>query len=119
MPSKTHPMTAAVIEKAEPDEPMFVLLGRDRVAAKLVKDWADFRFRRLPNFGMDDPEEMAQIADALACAKEMEAYADRRQQVANYERIAAEKAAVLEAALAAALAEEVAETLTVGLQEAA
>lgn len=88
------PRNNAYIAKAAPDEPVFVLLGRDPIAAKLVKDWAEFRFRRLPNFGIDNPEEMAQIAEAVACGKAMEAYAAQRQQDKNRARIAAEKAAV-------------------------
>lgn len=83
------------LSKAEPSEPKFTLLGRDPVAAKLVKEWAEHRFARLPNYGQDNPEEMAQINEAIACAKAMQDFWTERQRVRNEARIAAEKAAVV------------------------
>lgn len=81
------------LSNAMPGEPKFTLLGRDAVAATVVKQWAALRHARLPNLGTDQPEEMAQIKEALDCAKAMEAYAAARQQKKNRERIAGQKAA--------------------------
>lgn len=52
--------------KAEEDEPMFVLLGRDRHAPLLVRIWALLRRR--------EGEDEAVIAEALACAAAMDAW---------------------------------------------
>jgi uncharacterized small protein (TIGR04563 family) len=51
---------------AEPDEPMFVLLGRDKDAPALVRAWADQR--------EDDGESAEKVAEARACAASMEAF---------------------------------------------
>lgn len=48
---------------AEPDEPMFVLLGRDRHAPVLVRLWALLRHR--------DDEDEEKVAEALRCADAM------------------------------------------------
>lgn len=39
IPTKTRPGSWDALEKAEPDEPIFVLLARDEHAAPLVKEW--------------------------------------------------------------------------------
>jgi hypothetical protein len=52
--------------KAEDGEPRFVLLGRDRHAPLLLRIWALLRRR--------EGEDEAVIAEALACAKEMDAW---------------------------------------------
>lgn len=52
--------------QAEEGEPMFVLLGRDRHAPLLVRIWALLRRR--------EGEDEAVVAEALACAKEMDAW---------------------------------------------
>ena len=49
---------------ADPDEPLFVLLGRDRHAPTLVRLWALMRHR--------DGERDKKIAEALACAAAMD-----------------------------------------------
>lgn len=105
MGTKNNPGSFDCYANAEPDEPMFILLGRDATAAKLVKDWAEMRFKRLPDFGINHPEEMAQIEEAVRCAAAMQSYWTTRQQEKNRERIAGEKAAVA-ASEAAAPAEE-------------
>lgn len=96
MGTKNNPAKYDCYANALPDEPMFIVLGRDRMAAATVRHWAQLRLSRLPNHGFDHPEEMAQIADAIEVAKEMEVYADERQQEKNRERIAGEKTAMKE-----------------------
>lgn len=67
MGSKSKPGRYDCYSKAEPDEPMFVLLGRDPAAATLVQLWAELRLR----MGAD-PDK---IEEARKCANEMADYA--------------------------------------------
>jgi hypothetical protein len=59
--------------KAEPDEPMFVLLGRDKYAPMLVNLWAEMR--RL------DGEDPAKITEALVCSIDMKTFRSKRRPV--------------------------------------
>ena len=63
MATKNNPGKFDCYDKAEPDEPMFVLLARDRHAVALVWLWATLRSL--------DGEDEAVTAEALACAKSM------------------------------------------------
>src|SRR5574340_580602 len=67
MGTKDSPSKFDCYSRAEPDEPMFVLLGRDVAGASIVRMWAATR----EAMG-EDPEK---IAEALACADAMEAWA--------------------------------------------
>lgn len=60
-------------ENAEPDEPMFVLLGRDRDAPRLVEEWAESRERRIgpPLPAAVIEREEAKVAEARECAAAM------------------------------------------------
>ena len=60
MGTKNNPGKFDCYANAAPDEPMFVLLGRDRHAATLVRVWALLRSR--------EGEDEAKIAEALKCA---------------------------------------------------
>ena len=63
MGTKNKPGTFDCYANAEPDEPMFILLGRDPFAADLVEEWARRReAARGPS---------AKIDEARACAAEM------------------------------------------------
>ena len=64
MGTKNNPGQFDCYANAEPDEPMFVLLGRDRHAARLVRIWALLRAR--------DGEDPAKVAEALNCAQQMD-----------------------------------------------
>lgn len=66
MGTKNNPGAYDCYANAEPDEPMFVLLARDRHAALLVNLWA--ALRRLDG---DDP---GKIAEAERCANSMVEY---------------------------------------------
>ncbi len=66
MGTKERPGFYSYLGKAEPDEPVFVLLGRDRDAPALVREWAE---RRRVNGEAPD-----RVAEAFALAKEMEDY---------------------------------------------
>lgn len=66
MGTKNNPAPYDCYANAHPDEPMFVLLGRDAWAAELVRLWAAKR-----ESAGDNP---AMIAEARACADAMEAW---------------------------------------------
>lgn len=63
MGTKNHPGKFDCYDAAEPDEPMFVLLGRDRHAAALVRIWALLR--------RNEDEDDAVVKEALDCAEAM------------------------------------------------
>jgi hypothetical protein len=66
MGTKNNPAPWDCYSNAHPDEPMFVLLGRDAFAAELVRLWADGR-----EAAGEDPSK---VAEARACADHMEAW---------------------------------------------
>lgn len=68
MGSKNNPGKYDCYDKAEPDEPMFVLLARDPRAPELVQRWvAEARIS-------DDPRDAEKLQEALQCAEDMEAW---------------------------------------------
>ncbi|MDB4942987.1 MAG: hypothetical protein JWP97_2521 [Labilithrix sp.] len=67
MGTKNRPGTYDCYANAHPDEPMFVLLGRDPMAADLVDEWARLRELR------DGPS--AKVQEARTCARAMRAWA--------------------------------------------
>lgn len=68
MGTKNNPGKYDCYNKAEPDEPMFVLLGRDPLAPDVVRFWAARR-------GANDEKAL----EALACAKAMELWQQSRK----------------------------------------
>ena len=71
MGTKNNPGKFDCYANAKPDEPMFVLLGRDPSAALLVKLWADLR----EETGDNSVATNEQIADARRCAEAMQSWA--------------------------------------------
>lgn len=67
MSTKNNPGTHDCYTRAAPDEPMFVLLGRDPMAAALVRAWALMRGQA--------GEKGVVIMNALKCADDMEKWA--------------------------------------------
>lgn len=67
MATKNNPGKFDCYANAGPDEPMFVLLGRDPHAGLLVRLWALIRH------GEDEDEE--KVDEALECAAAMDAHA--------------------------------------------
>lgn len=61
MGTKNDPGKFDCYSKAEPDEPVFVLLGRDPAAPILINLWADIRSRM--------GEEQEKVEEACACAE--------------------------------------------------
>ena len=66
MGTKNNPGDYDCYANAEPDEPMFVLLGRDRHGSALVRQWADTR----ETMG----EDPAKVQEARDCADAMDAW---------------------------------------------
>ncbi len=75
--------------KAEPDEPMFILLGRDPLANLLVALWADARERM-----GEDPQK---IKEALNCAEDMVRWAiDKKGKDATAKAVVAIHASIVQ-----------------------
>jgi hypothetical protein len=66
MGTKNNPGDFDCYKNAEPDEPMFVLLARDKSAPTLVRLWAQWREQN-----GEDPKK---VAEARECADKMEAW---------------------------------------------
>jgi hypothetical protein len=64
--------------KAEPDEPMFVLLGRDPHAAAAVRKWAADRATMIAE-GKKPPEDIEMVNEAYECADAMDNFSARRR----------------------------------------
>lgn len=67
MGTKNEPGKFDCYKKAEADEPLFTLLGRDPMAAALVRAWADWR--------AEEGEDPAVVREARVCALQMEKWA--------------------------------------------
>lgn len=64
MGTKNNPGNFDCYANAEPDEPMFVLLARDRSAPELILRWADMR-----EAAGEDPAKVQEARDCAAkCA---------------------------------------------------
>lgn len=74
MATKNNPGEFDCYSKAERDEPMFVLLGRDPCAALVVRVW--IALRRF----MGQPGQRAQLIEAEACARSMEQWAMQKSK---------------------------------------
>ena len=79
MGSKNNPGQFDCYANAEPDEPMFILLGRDKSAPSLVRAWAFQRRTAIEN-GMKPASDLPMVAEANACADAMEEYREQRNQ---------------------------------------
>lgn len=63
MGTKNKPGTFDCYANADPDEPMFILLGRDRHGPMLVRLWAIVRWLT--------GEKREKVAEAFRCARHM------------------------------------------------
>lgn len=73
MGTKNRPGDYDCYANALPDEPMFILLARDRSAPEAVRAWAYDR-QQAVNRGAKPVSDMAMVAEARACADAMEAW---------------------------------------------
>lgn len=88
MGTKNNPGVFDAYDKAEPDEPLFVLIGRDETAADFVELWADIHganpigavqvFSRLLNKLKYIDVNRPKIMEAYRCSEEMKAYYTKR-----------------------------------------
>ena len=73
MGTKNRPGDFDCYANAEPDEPMFVLLDRDKHAALMVRAWADlYRTRKLMDQAELTPHQQAKYDEAMLCAANMD-----------------------------------------------
>ena len=83
MGTKRNPGKFDCYEKADPDEPMFILLGRDPMAANTVRQWAAWRHRQeCADRGIPwNPEVPVspKILEALDCADAMDEWYAKSQ----------------------------------------
>jgi hypothetical protein len=91
MSTKNNPGKFNCYEKAEPDEPMFVLLGRDPVASFVVRYWAVLRAATGENLNSDE-----QITKALQDADAMEAWARKFGKEGRVDSALVEDKAIME-----------------------
>lgn len=68
MGTKNNPGRFDCYENAHPDEPMFVLLGRDKHAPLLVELWSALRTL--------DGEDASKVAEARSCAEAMREWSE-------------------------------------------
>lgn len=74
MGTKNNPGNFDCYSKAEPDEPMFVLLGRDPTACMVVTFWVAMQLE----LGEDVSSE--KIAEARQCARKLEEWATSKNK---------------------------------------
>lgn len=72
MGTKNNPGKYDCYVRAEPDEPMFVLLARDPLAPMLVRLWADLRSHLAGN--------PSKVSEARECAANMDSWRDTRNK---------------------------------------
>ncbi len=71
MGSKKTPAAFDCYANAEEDEPMFIVLARDKDAPLLVRMWALLREQAI-EMGAKPPADLAMVSEARQCAYEME-----------------------------------------------
>jgi hypothetical protein len=80
--TKNNPGRFDCYKNAEPDEPIFILLGRDPHAHVAVRKWALDRLKMIDD-GLKPETDMEMIWEALDCAAKMQLYTktwrDRKQ----------------------------------------
>ncbi len=72
MGTKNNPGAFDCYAAADPDEPMFILLGRDKHAPTLIWLWATLREL--------DGEDPAKVAEARVCCSKMMEWAHERKR---------------------------------------
>lgn len=79
MGTKNNPGKFDCYANAAPDEPMFILLGRDPHAHAAVRKWADDR-EAMIKAGHKPTDDMRMVWEARECADAMEGYSIERQR---------------------------------------
>lgn len=73
MGTRRNPGEFDCYEAAEIDEPRFTLLGRDKAAPMLIREWAYLRRAQIAA-GQKPAEDEDKVLEALECANAMEAW---------------------------------------------
>ena len=76
MGTKNNPGNYDCYAKLEPNEPYFLLRGKDPVGWLLVNLWASIRKHLAPH-GEIPPEYLAKLNEAKICGDAMKAYAEK------------------------------------------
>jgi hypothetical protein len=71
MGTKAKPSTYDCYANLDPDEPYFLLMGRDLLASHLVRMWAKSR-QAMIDAGTKPSTDQAQVNEALRCADEID-----------------------------------------------
>lgn len=80
MGTKANPGKFDCYAKAEPDEPLFILLARDRWAPALVEIWTILRDSEARQLGPAELEKhLAKITEAVECRGDMKRWARGKQ----------------------------------------
>lgn len=87
MGTKNNPGDFDCYANALPDEPMFILLGRDPSAPDLVNEWADTRDDEI-NEGKRPQSDRTMVEEARQCATDMRLW--RRRNNGAWRKQAAE-----------------------------
>jgi hypothetical protein len=89
MGTKNNPGKFDCYANAEPDEPIFILLGRDPHSHAAVRKWADDRYSMICA-GLKPVSDIHLVVEARQCAEAMEQYSIMRRRRMNAE-VAREK----------------------------
>lgn len=81
MGTKNNPSRFDCYANARGDEPMFILLGRDRLAPSLVTLWMNAKMATAKQDGSLTPELMEQVAEAGQCVDQMRQWLYTNQKV--------------------------------------
>lgn len=100
MGTKNNPGTFDCYANAKPDEPMFVLLARDKKAPEIVRAWADRYYHQCvaeltwgngtqstaaqqlaPNVELLTQDQYRKYTEALGCARNMELWRERENSI--------------------------------------
>ncbi len=85
MGTKNDPGQFDCYANAAPDEPMFILLARDPVAAELVREWAHQR-QRLIELGAKPKSDETMIGEAMQCATAMDMWREANRPPLELDR---------------------------------
>lgn len=72
------------LAKLEPHEPCFVLIGRDRASAAVIKIWAHLWLQEIA-LGLRPEEDRTQVSQALRIARDMEIWERDRRDRAEHQ----------------------------------
>jgi hypothetical protein len=77
MSTRNNPGPRDCLAKAEPDEPYFVLLGRDRASPVSIRIWSHLWLEAI-SLGIRPESDRPQVIEALGIAYEMEKWLENR-----------------------------------------